>query len=120
VFNISPIILTEEISKLIRSLLNKKALGPDGILNEVLKVAALVIVKDLVKVASYYFASGIILKSLKEFITVVLHKEGKKDYSLLGSYKLIALENTLVKVLEKHVANIISKAAEEHRLLLWN
>jgi len=118
VLNISPTISTEEISKLIRSLLNGKALGLDSILNKVLKVAALVIVKDLAEVASHYFASKIILESLKEFITVVLCKEGKKDYSLLGSYRLIALKNMLVKVLEKHVANIISKAAEEYRLLL--
>jgi len=117
ILNISPTISTEEISKLIRSLPNRKALRLDSIPNEVLKVATLVIVKDLAEVASYCFASGIILKSLKEFITVVLHKEGKKDYSLPGSYRLIALKNTLIKVLEKHVANIISKAAEEHRLL---
>jgi len=116
VLNINPTILTEEISKLIRSLLNKKALRLDSIPNKVLKVAALVIVKDLAEVASYCFASGIIPKSLKEFITVVLCKEGKKDYSFLGSYRLITLKNTLVKVLEKHVANIISKAAEEYRL----
>jgi len=76
-------------------------------------VVALVIIKDLVKVASYYFTSEIILKSLKESITIVLHKEGKKNYSFLGSYRLITLKNTLVKVLEKHVANIISKAAKE-------
>jgi len=120
VLNISPTILIEEISKFIRSLLNKKALGLDSIPNKVLKVAALVIIKDLAEAASHYFASGIILESLKESITVVLYKEGKKDYSLLGSYRPIALKNMLAKVLEKHVANIISKAAEEHRLLLWN
>jgi len=51
---------------------------------------------------------------------VVLYKEGKKDYFLLDSYRLIALKNTLVKVLEKHVANIILKAVEEYRLLPWN
>jgi len=113
VLNISPTILTEEIGKLIISLLNEKALGLDGILNKVLKVVALVIAKDLAEAASYCFTSGIILKSLKESIIIVLCKEEKKDYSLLGSYRLIALENTLVKVLEKHVANIISKAAEE-------
>jgi len=117
VLNISPIILIEEISKLIRSLLNRKALGLDSILNEVLKVVALVIIKDLAEVASYYFTSGIILESLKESITIVLRKKGKKDYSFLGSYKPIALKNMLVKVLEKYVANIISKAAEEYRLL---
>jgi len=117
VLNISPTISIEEISKLIRSLLNGKALGLDSIPNKVLKVAASVIIKDLVEAASHCFTSGIIPKSLKESITVVLRKEGKKDYSLPGSYRLIALKNMLVKVLEKHVANIISKAAEEHRLL---
>jgi len=116
--NISPTISAEEISKLIKSLLNGKALGPDGIPNEILKVVALVIAKDLVEVASNCFTNGTILESLKEFIIVVLRKEGKKDYSLLGSYRLIALENTLVKVLEKYVVNIMSKAAEEHRLFL--
>jgi len=118
VLNISPTILTEEISKLIRSLLNRKALGLDSILNKVLKVVALIIIKNLVKVASYYFTSGIILESLKESITIVLYKEGKKNYSFLGSYRLIILKITLVKVLEKYIANIISKAAEEYRLLL--
>jgi len=116
--NISFTILVEEISKLIRSLLNGKVLGLDSILNKIFKVVILVIIKDLVEVASNYFINGTILKSLKEFITVVLRKEGKKNYSLLGSYRLIALENTLVKVLEKYVVNIILKAAEEHRLLL--
>jgi len=113
VLNISPTILIEEIGKLIISLLNGKALGLDSILNKVLKVVALVIIKDLVKVASYCFTSGIIPESLKEFITIVLRKKGKKNYSLLGSYRLITLKNTLVKVLEKYVANIISKAAKE-------
>jgi len=80
-------------------------------------VVTLVIIKDLVEVASYCFTSGIIPKSLKEFITIVLYKKGKKDYSFLGSYKPITLKNTLVKVLEKYIANIISKAAEEYRLL---
>jgi len=116
--NISLTILTEEISKLIRSLLNKKVLGLNSIPNKILKVAVLVIAKDLTEVTSYCFTSRIILKSLKEFITIVLYKEGKKDYSLLGSYRPITLKNTLVKVLEKHIANIISKAIEEHKLLL--
>ena len=83
-------------------------------------MVALVIKKDLAEAASYYFTNGIALESLKESITAVLYKKGKKDYSLLGSYRLIALENMLVKVLEKHVANIMSKAAEEHMLLPWN
>jgi len=78
VFNISSIILIKEISKLIRSFLNGNFLKLNSILNKVLKVVILVIIKDLVKAASYYFASGIILKSFRFFIIVVLHKEGKK------------------------------------------
>ena len=94
-----------------------ETLGLNSILNEVLKVVALVIKKDLAEVASYCFTNKIPLESLKEFITTILHKKRKKGYSLLGSYRLITLKNTLVKVLEKYIANIISKAAEEYRLL---
>ena len=80
-------------------------------------MVTLVIKKDLAEVASYCLTNGIVLESLKESITIVLRKDRKKDYSLLGSYRLITLKNTLVKVLEKHIANIISKVAEEYRLL---
>jgi len=38
----------------------------------------LVIVKDLIKVTNNYFTNGIILKSLKKFIIMVLRKERKK------------------------------------------
>ena len=69
------------------------------------------------EIASYYFTNRIAPESLKESITAVLYKKGKKDYSLLGSYRPIALENTLAKVLEKYIANVMSKAAEEHGLL---
>ena len=92
----------------------------DSILNKVFKAVTLVIIKDLAKATSRCFVSGIILKRLKEFTTIVLRKEGKKDYSFLSNYRLITLENMLAKVLEKYVANIISKAAKEHRLLPWN
>jgi len=50
----------------------------DSILNKILKVVILVIAKDLVEVVNNYFINRIIPKSLKEFIIVVLRKEGKK------------------------------------------
>jgi len=76
--NISPIILIEKINKLIRSLLNRKALRLDSILNKVFKIVVLIIVKNLVKVASYYFANKIIPKSFKDFIIMALRKEKKE------------------------------------------
>jgi len=78
-------------------------------------VVILIIIKDLVKVASNYFTNKTILKSLKEFITIVLYKKRKKN-SLLGSYRLIIFKNMLVKVLKKYIANIILKTIEEYRL----
>jgi len=71
----------EKISKLIKSLLNGKALGLNGILNKVFKIIALIIIKELIKTASRCLTSGIILKRLKKSIIIVLRKEGKKILS---------------------------------------
>jgi len=79
-------------------------------------VVALIIIKDLAKIVSYYFVSGIILKSFKKFIIIVLYKKGKKNCSLLSSYKLIVFKNMLIKVLKKHITNIISKAVKKLKL----
>jgi len=117
VFNISPSILMEKVNKLIKSLLNKKVLGLDSILNKVFKIIALVIAKSLIKVASYCLTNRIILKRLKKSITIVLYKEAKKNHFFLNSYRLIAFKNILIKVVKKHIANIISKATEEYKLL---
>jgi hypothetical protein len=71
-------------------------------------------------VISEHFASGTLPAELKESTTVVLRKEQKKDYSLPGSYRPIALENTLAKLMEKLMANRLAAAVEEHGLLPWN
>ena len=51
-------------------------------------------------------------------MTVVLRKKGKVDYLIPGSYRPIALENTLSKVLEKVIADRIANTAKEYNLLL--
>ena len=48
----------------------------------------------------------------------ILRKEGKVDYLLLGSYRPIALENTLSKILKRVIVEHIVYIAEEHALLL--
>jgi len=47
----------------------------------------------------------------------ILYKEGKADYLLLGSYRPIALENTLSKILERVIADYIANTAKEYALL---
>ena len=49
---------------------------------------------------------------------VVLQKEGKVDYLILESYYLIALENTLSKILERVIADRIVDIAKKYALLL--
>ena len=51
-------------------------------------------------------------------ITSILQKEGKADYLVLGSYRPIALENTLSKILERVIADCIINTAKEYALLL--
>ena len=53
----------------------------------------------------------------RSMTTVVLRKEGKVDYLIPGSYRPIALENTLSKILEKVIADCIADTVEEHALL---
>jgi len=61
---------------------------------------------------SYY------LRLRRVITTFILRKEGKADYLLLGSYRPIALENTLSKILERVIADYIADTAKEHALLL--
>jgi hypothetical protein len=66
---------------------------------------------------SLTFITKTLSSYLKESIILALQKEGKKDYSLLSSYRLIALENALVKVVKKILVNRISEVVEAHNLL---
>ena len=48
---------------------------------------------------------------------MVLQKEGKADYLVLGSYRPITLKNTLSKILERVIVDYIANMAKEHALL---
>src|SRR5438046_4878495 len=49
--------------------------------------------------------------------TIVLRKPGNPDYTKPNAYRPIALENTLGKVFESIMADIISYLTETHELL---
>ena len=102
---------------MIRKLPNGKATGPDNIPYEILKEIAPEISRGLAKVFTERLASGSLPKGFKDSTTAVLWKERKKDYFLPSSYRPIALENSLAKVLEKIVANRVAQVTKEHNLL---
>jgi hypothetical protein len=96
---------------------SRKAHGPDGIPNEALKARREEIAPTIAELANVSFEVGHFPSTFRRTTTVVLQKEGKKDYSLPGSYRPIALENTLSKVVEGFVTTQITCALEEHNLL---
>ena len=102
----------------IRKLPTNKVAGPDRILNKAIKAALKAVATPLANTATTCLLKGNLPECYKDIITVVLQKANKKDYSLLGSYRPVALENTLGKILEKIVAKQIQKAVEAQGLLL--
>ena len=91
----------------IRKLPIGKVTGLDRILNKVIKAALEAIAIPLVDAVTTYLFKSKILECCKEITIVILQKANKKDYSLLESYWLVALENTLEKILEKIVVEYI-------------
>ena len=91
----------------IRKLPTSKAAGPDGIPNKAIKAASEAVAIPLANAATTYLLKSNLLECYKDIIIVILRKVNKKDYSLLGSYRPIALKNTLGKILEKIVVERI-------------
>ena len=116
-YKVSQDVSTWDIEEILKSLPARKAPGPDGIQNEVLKASRSVLAPALAGVAQACLKTGYFPYAFRESNTVVIRKEGKSDYSLPSSYRPIALENTLGKVLERLIAERLSLVLEENHLL---
>ena len=77
------------------------------ILGKAIKAILEAIAIPLANIATTYLLKGKLLEYYKEIIIVILRKANKKDYSLLGSYWLVALKNMLGKILEKIIVERI-------------
>ena len=71
-------------------------------------------------IAKAYFIIGYYLRLKKVITTFILCKKGKANYLFLGSYRPIALKNTLSKILEKVIVDCIADTAKKYALLLQN
>src|SRR6266702_4270117 len=105
------------MAKTISRLLNNIVLGPNRIPNKALKTYRLLIAPWLADIAKACFIIGYYLRLRRAITTVILYKEGKADYLLLGSYHPITLENTLSKILERIIVKRIVDIAKEYTLL---
>ncbi len=119
-FELDPEITTQDMERCLRSLPKGKAPGPDEIPNDIWIELSQDVAPGLAGVVTALLRSGKMPDFLKETTTIILKKEKKGNYSVPKSYRPIALENTLAKIVEKVLANKISTTAEERNLLPWN
>ena len=106
----------KELQKIINRLLKDRTLGPDSITNKVIRIVAPLILKELAQTVIKYLVIGL-PEGLKESFILVLKKEEKKDYLLLGAYRSITLKNILVKLAEKVLTIYIAGKVEIKTLL---
>jgi ribonuclease HI len=107
----------EEIRKALFEMPQDKAPGPDGIPVRPLRWAWQVLQDDITTLISWCIKEGYHPLIWKESTSVVLAKANKPDYSKPRAYRLIALLNTLGKLLEKVQASRLSYLAATYGLL---
>ncbi|KAI0998166.1 hypothetical protein K3495_g10025 [Podosphaera aphanis] len=106
-----------EVEEALKKLPGNKTPGPDGIPNQLLKHCRKSLSQVLADIFNACISQGYHPSKFKESITVVLRKPQKPRYDTPKAYRPIALLNTTGKLLEKLVANRISRAAESYNLL---
>ncbi len=112
-----PTITMKQLQDTINKLPPNKASGPDEISNKVLKKCFQTLQHHMLLLAQASFLTRHFPKRFKETTTAVLRKPRKPDYTKPNAYQPIMLENTLGKVLESIIAELINYLTETHELL---
>ena len=102
-------------ARMVRGLSDKKAPGPDGIPNEVLKWLSDYVLSNIHASFVRGYASAYTPDFMKVSTTVVLYK--KDDIRELGSYRPITLANTLAKLYTGLLASCMQDWCDAHDLL---
>src|SRR5579859_1302180 len=113
-------ITRQQLRRIIQKLSPNKAPRPDGIINKVLKENSEMHEPHLMTLIQASLDTGHFPTPFKKTITVVLRKPLKPDYTKPNAYRPIALENTIGKVIESIITELISYLIETHGLLPAN
>ncbi|MBW0499573.1 hypothetical protein O181_039288 [Austropuccinia psidii MF-1] len=89
-----PQVTEDEVANTISSLPNKKAPGPDGIPNELIRLLKPLFIPILANLYNLCFTQGQYPIEWKEAQTVIIREAAKDDYANPNAYGPIALLNT--------------------------
>jgi ribonuclease HI/endonuclease/exonuclease/phosphatase family metal-dependent hydrolase len=110
-------ITMKQVRRAIDKISAKKAPGPDEIANITLKKTFATASHHLHALVQGSINTSHFPTAFKTTTTVVIRKPGKPDYTKANAYRPIALENTLGKLIESVITELLSHAVEEHQLI---
>jgi hypothetical protein len=110
----NPNITMKQVRHAIDKISSKKAPGPDEIANITLKKTFDIASQHLLALIQGSINISHFPTAFKSTTTVIIRKPGKPDYTKANAYRPIALENTLGKIIESVVTELLSHAVEEH------
>ena len=96
-----------KIMKIIHKISSNKIFKINEIINKTLRQLARVVVEQICSFFNKCIKKKIQSSHFKKIFTIILRKSKKKNYSKSSSYKLIALLNTLSKMLKSIVFECI-------------
>ena len=113
-------ITKQQLEWAIGKLAPDKAPGPDEITNRVLKKNFGILYKHLLILTQACLDIGHFPSTYKRTIKLILRKSNKPDYTKTNTYRPIALENTIGKIIESIITELLSYLIETHDLLPAN
>jgi len=108
-------ITASEIKKAIKRLKLGRSAGPDGILNEMIKLSGDIVLEYLVKLFNTIFDSGIYPEEWTRAVIVPIHKKGPTDNP--DNFRGISLLSTLGKVFTAVLNNRLSVWTEDNGII---
>jgi len=102
-------ILTSDVAEVVASLGPYREPGPSGIPNIAIQKACPFLLGPLTTICNASLNLSHFPHQWKSFTTITLRKPGKDDYTKAKSYRPIALEETLGKVMEAVTESVIAR-----------
>jgi len=113
----NPVITMNQVQRAINKISPKKAPRPDEIANITLKKTFDITSQHLHALIQSSINTSHFPTAFKSTTTIVLQKPGNPDYSKANAYRPIALENTLGKLIESIITELLSHVVEEYQLI---